>query len=52
MLITVGLQLRDSRSESVFVPEWLVFRVLFVLVIFINSNGNINRHVLLFFYLN
>jgi len=40
---------RDSRCKSVFVPMWLVFSVLIVLILFINSSSNINRHVLLSF---
>ena len=40
---------RDSRFKTVFVAAWLVFSVFYVLVTFINSNSNIDRHVLLFF---
>ena len=40
---------RDSRCKSVFVPTRLMFSVLFVIVLFINTNSNINRHVLLSF---
>ena len=38
-----------SRCKSVFVPTWLMFSVLFDIVLFINSNSNINTHVLLCF---